>query len=282
MRKITTKKVLTDFFWVTIGTILVALSLDLFLAPNKIAPGGVSGLAVVLQHLFGWPIGAVTLAINIPLFLIATKVLGTGFGAKTLYSTILLGVAIDSLAFLKPLTHDTMLAAVYGGILMGVGLGIVIKYGATTGGTDMAAMTLHKYIHFLSVGRILLIIDFIIITLAGIVFSAELALYALATEFITIKVIDLIQEGSGDERIAIIISDKYEEIANSILEEMERGVTELKGRGGYSKQDKNVLLCVVTRREVTTLRNLVKSIDPSAFVILSTAHEVLGEGFKNM
>jgi uncharacterized membrane-anchored protein YitT (DUF2179 family) len=146
----------------------------------------------------------------------------------------------------------------------------------------MAAMTLHKYLHFLSVGRILLIIDFIIITMAGIVFSAELALYALATEFITIKVIDLIQEGSGDERIAIIISDRYEEITKSILEEMERGVTELKGRGGYSKQDKNVLLCVVTRREVTTLRNLVKSIDPSAFVILSTAHEVLGEGFKNM
>lgn len=242
--KITAKKIIIDFFGVSVGTLLVALSLDLFLAPNKIAPGGVSGLAVVLQHLFGWPIGAVTLAINIPLFIISTKALGTGFGAKTLYSTILLGVSIDALAFLKPLTHDTILAAVYGGIIMGVGIGIVIKYGATTGGTDMAAMTLHKYIHFLSVGRILLIIDFVIITLAGIVFSPELALYALATEFISIKVIDLIQEGSGDERIAIIISDRYEEISKSILEEMERGGNRTKRkRGLFKKGQKCFVVC---------------------------------------
>jgi len=276
------KKAIIDFIWVTFGTLLVTLSLDLFLVPNRIAPGGVSGLAIVLQHIFGWPVGTVTLMINIPLFLISIKVLGTGFGAKTLYSTILLGLSIDALAFLKPLTHDAMLAAVYGGIIMGVGLGIVIKYGATTGGTDMAAMTIHKYISFLSVGRILLIIDFIIITLAGIIFSPELALYALATEFITIKVIDLIQEGSGDERIAIIISNKYDEISKKILVEMERGVTELRGRGAYTKQDKDVLLCVITRREVTTLQSLVKSIDDKAFVILTTAHEVLGEGFENM
>lgn len=134
----------------------------------------------------------------------------------------------------------------------------------------------------MTVGRILLIIDFIIIALAGIEFSPELALYALATEFIAIKVIDVIQEGTDYERIAIIISDKYEEISHSILYDMDRGVTELKGVGGYSKQEKNVLLVVVNRSEVTTLRNVVKKIDPKAFVILSTAHEVLGEGFRNM
>lgn len=280
--KLSLRKIIVDVIWVTIGTLLVTLSLDLFLAPNKIAPGGVSGLAIVLQHIFGWPVGAVTLMINIPLFLLSIKVLGSAFGAKTLYSTVLLGVSIDALAFLKPLTHDAMLAAVYGGILMGIGLGIVIKYGATTGGTDMAAMTIHKYIPYLTVGRILLIIDFIIITLAGIEFSPELALYALATEFISIKVIDIIQEGSDYERVAIIISDKHEDISKAILTDMERGVTELKGRGAYSGNDKNVLLCVVSRGEVTTLRNLVKRIDKNAFMILSTAHEVLGEGFRNM
>ncbi|WP_434643348.1 YitT family protein [Thermoanaerobacterium thermosaccharolyticum] len=276
------KKIITDFIWITIGTLLLTLSLDLFLIPNQIAPGGVSGLAIVLNHIFKWPVGAVTLLINIPLFLISIKVLGSVFGAKTLYSTLLLGVSIDALAFLKPLTHNAMLAAVYGGLIMGLGLGIVIKYGATTGGTDLAAMTLHKYIPFLTVGRILLIIDFIIIALAGIEFSPELALYALATEFIAIKVIDVIQEGTDYERIAIIISDKYEEISHSILYDMDRRVTELKGVGAYSKKEKNVLLVVVNRSEVTSLRNVVKKIDPKAFVILSTAHEVLGEGFRNM
>ncbi|SNX54521.1 YitT family protein [Thermoanaerobacterium sp. RBIITD] len=276
------KKIVFDFIWVTIGTLLLTLSLDLFLVPNQIAPGGVSGLAIVLNHIFSWPVGAVTLLINIPLFLISIKVLGSVFGAKTLYSTILLGISIDALAFLKPLTHNAMLASVYGGLLMGLGLGLVIKYGATTGGTDLAAMTLHKYIPSLTVGRILLIIDFIIIAMAGIEFSPELALYALATEFIAIKVIDVIQEGTDYERIAIIISDKYEEISKSILYDMDRGVTELKGVGAYSKKDKNVLLVVVNRSEVTILRNVVKKTDPRAFVILSTAHEVLGEGFRNI
>ncbi|QSZ27647.1 YitT family protein [Aceticella autotrophica] len=276
------KKIIYDFVWITIGTLLLTLSLDLFLAPNRIAPGGISGLAIVLQHLFGWPVGAVILLINIPLFIISIKILGTGFGAKTLYSTMLLGVSVDVFSFLKPLTHDPMLAAVYGGIIMGLGLGIVFKYGATTGGTDMAAMTIHKYVPFLSVGRILLIIDFIIIVLAGIVFTPELALYALATEFLGIKVIDIVQEGTDYERIAIIISDKYEDISKSILYDMNRGVTELKGVGAYSKKDKNVLLCVVTRNEVTNLRELVKKADPAAFVILTTAHEVMGEGFRDI
>ncbi|MDI6604482.1 MAG: YitT family protein [Thermoanaerobacteraceae bacterium] len=276
------KKIIYDFVWITIGTLLLTLSLDLFLAPNRIAPGGISGLAIVLQHIFGWPVGAVILLINIPLFIISIKILGTGFGAKTLYSTMLLGVSVDVFSFLKPLTHDPMLAAVYGGITMGLGLGIVFKYGATTGGTDMAAMTIHKYVPFLSVGRILLIIDFIIIVLAGIVFTPELALYALATEFLGIKVIDIVQEGTDYERIAIIISDKYEDISKSILYDMNRGVTELKGVGAYSKKDKNVLLCVVTRNEVTNLRELVKKADPAAFVILTTAHEVMGEGFRDI
>jgi uncharacterized membrane-anchored protein YitT (DUF2179 family) len=276
------KKIIYDFVWITIGTLLLTLSLDLFLAPNRIAPGGISGLAIVLQYIFGWPVGAVILLINIPLFIISIKILGTGFGAKTLYSTMLLGVSVDVFSFLKPLTYDPMLAAVYGGIIMGLGLGIVFKYGATTGGTDMAAMTIHKYVPFLSVGRILLIIDFIIIVLAGIVFTPELALYALATEFLGIKVIDIVQEGTDYERIAIIISDKYEDISKSILYDMNRGVTELKGVGAYSKKDKNVLLCVVTRNEVTNLRELVKKADPAAFVILTTAHEVMGEGFRHI
>lgn len=276
------KKFAYDFGWVTVGTLLLTLSLDLFLVPNQIAPGGVSGLAIILNHIFRWPVGAVTLLINIPLFLTSLKILGSYFGAKTLYSTILLGVTIDALSFLKPLTHNPMLAAVYGGLIMGLGLGIVIKYGATTGGTDLAAMAVHKYVPFITVGRLLFIIDFVIIAFAGIEFSPELALYALATEFIAIKVIDVIQEGTDYERIALIISDKYGEISKSILYEMDRGITELKGTGAYSRKDKNVLLCVVNRSEVTTLRNLVKKIDPKAFVILSTAHEVLGEGFRNI
>jgi len=276
------KKKMIEYIGITIGTIIVALSLDLFLEPNRIAPGGVSGLAIVISYLTGWPVGAITLAINIPLFLLALRILGAHFSAKTLYATFLLGISIDALSFIRPITNDAVLAAVYGGIIMGIGLGMVIKYGATTGGTDLAAAIVRKYYSSLSIGWILLIIDFMIIAFAGFVFNAELALYALATDFIVIKVIDFIQEGTDYERMAIIISDYSEKISNEIIEKLERGVTALKGKGVYTGKEKEILLCVIQRSEVSKLMEIIKSVDKQAFVILSNTHEVLGEGFKDI
>ncbi|GAB4264567.1 MAG: YitT family protein [Thermincola ferriacetica] len=259
----------------------MALGLDMFLVPNKIAAGGVSGIATLLYYLFRVPVGMAMLLINVPLFLTAIKTLGFGFGVRSLYGTIALSVAVDLLAPYVPVpTHQPLLASIYGGIAVGIGLGLVFRYKATTGGTDLAAAIVNKYLVWASVGLILFGIDAMVIIAAGYVFNAELALYALLTVFLTARVIDVVQEGFGSAKAALIISDNAEEIGQAILEKLDRGATALHGTGFYTGTDKKVILSVVTRAEISSLKELVHQIDPRAFVILTDVHEVLGEGFK--
>ncbi|AOQ22734.1 YitT family protein [Neomoorella thermoacetica] len=273
------RKAWADYLGITAGTLVTALGLVLFLVPNRIAAGGVSGLATVLHYVFGWPVGLTMLVLNIPLFLAGLKVLGLEFGLKTLYGTIILSVFTDTLAlWLHAPTSNTLLASLYGGLLSGVGMGIVFRSGGSTGGTDLAALLFRHYLH-ISAGMGLLMVDALVISLAGLVFNVELALYALVALFLTSRAIDAIQEGGGYARAALIISDKAEEIARRVLVELDRGVTGLAGRGYYTRQEREVLLVVVQRAEVSRLKDLVASIDPEAFVIVSNVHEVLGEGF---
>ncbi|WP_338827417.1 YitT family protein [Neomoorella thermoacetica] len=273
------RKAWADYLGITVGTLVTALGLVLFLVPNRIAAGGVSGLATVLHYVFGWPVGLTMLVLNIPLFLAGLKVLGLEFGLKTLYGTIILSVFTDTLAlWLHAPTSNTLLASLYGGLLSGVGMGIVFRSGGSTGGTDLAALLFRHYLH-ISAGMGLLMVDALVISLAGLVFNVELALYALVALFLTSRAIDAIQEGGGYARAALIISDKAEEIARRVLVELDRGVTGLAGRGYYTRQEREVLLVVVQRAEVSRLKDLVASIDPEAFVIVSNVHEVLGEGF---
>ncbi|KXS40811.1 MULTISPECIES: YitT family protein [unclassified Candidatus Frackibacter] len=274
------KETVYDYIGITIGSILTAMSLVMFLVPNKIAAGGVSGIATVLFYIFNWPVGLTMLAINIPLFFTGVRVLGVTFGIRTLYSILVLSLATDYLSpYLKTLTHDPLLAAIYGGVFAGVGLGIVFKFKATTGGTDLVARLLNHYFGF-SIGKGLLMIDFLVITFAGVVFSAELALYALIGLFITSKAIDLVQEGFNISKGTFIISDHGAKIKKEILDNMDRGVTVLKGKGGFTDADKEVLLCIISRAEVARLKGLVYDIDQEAFVIITDVHEVLGEGFN--
>ncbi|AKX93066.1 membrane protein [Moorella thermoacetica] len=273
------RKAWADYLGITAGTLVTALGLVLFLVPNRIAAGGVSGLATVLHYVFGWPVGLTMLVLNIPLFLAGLKVLGLEFGLKTLYGTIILSVFTDTLAlWLHAPTSNTLLASLYGGLLSGVGMGIVFRSGGSTGGTDLAALLFRHYLH-ISAGMGLLMVDALVISLADLVFNVELALYALVALFLTSRAIDAIQEGGGYARAALIISDKAEEIARRVLVELDRGVTGLAGRGYYTRQEREVLLVVVQRAEVSRLKDLVASIDPEAFVIVSNVHEVLGEGF---
>lgn len=271
-----------DFAGISLGTLLTALSLNLFLQPNQIAPGGVSGFAIEINYLTGWPVGTLTILINVPLFLIAIRVLGARFGIKTFYATILLGVLIDATSHMRPLTHDAILATVYGGLLLGLGLGIVIKYHATTGGTDLAAMILHKYIKKLTVGRLLLIIDFVVIAIAGVIFNPEKALYALAAEFLSIKLIDIIQEGITTNRVALIISKRSKEITATIMKELDRGATLLEGTGAFSGHHKEIIMCVIDKSQVAKLREIVKQFDERAFVVILDAYDVIGEGFNKI
>ncbi|MDI6600324.1 MAG: YitT family protein [Thermoanaerobacteraceae bacterium] len=276
------RKAVTDFTGITVGVLLMTLSLNMFLTPNNIAPGGVSGLAIIIHSYTGWPVGALTLAFNIPLFIVSILLLGAHFGIKTFYATFLLGATIDLMSFLPVLTHDDLLAGVYGGILMGVGLGLVFKYNATTGGTDLAAAILRKFFPQVSIGMLLLILDAMIIGLAGFAFSAELALYALIADAIAIRVIDIIQEGANENRAAYVISDLSDDIEAEILTKLGRGVTSFPGRGGYTGKERKVLFCVISRSEITRFKDIIREIDPDAFVVIFQAHEIMGEGFKKM
>ncbi|MGM0471816.1 MAG: YitT family protein [Bacillota bacterium] len=275
------KEIIYDYLGLTLGSVLTAMGLVIFLVPNKIAAGGISGLSTVLHYLFDLPVGLTMLIINTPIFIMGVKVLGSKVGIRTLYSTLVLSLATDYLPpFLPLLTHDSLLAAIYGGVLAGMGLGVVFRFKGTTGGTDLIAQLIRYYTN-LSVGKALLVIDFLIIALAAIVFGAELALYALVALFITSKVIDLIQEGFNVSKGAFIISDQAGEIKEIILHNLDRGVTVLEGKGGYTDANKAVLLCVISRSEVVKLKNLVSDLDDQAFVIITDVHEVLGEGFTD-
>ncbi|MGI6384964.1 MAG: YitT family protein [bacterium] len=274
------KRIAIDYAGIFIGVTMVAIGLDVFLVPNKIAGGGVSGLAIILHHLLRVPVGTAILVINIPLFYAGIKILGAGFGLRTLIATIILSVEVDLFApFIPVITHDLLLAAIYGGLLTGIGMGIVFRFRGTTGGTDMIARLVHRFTS-LTVGQALLIVDSIIIAIAGVVFNAELALFALINLYINTRVIDLIQEGVSVSKMAIIISDYSEDIAAGILGDLGRGVTGLDGEGLYSGQKRQVLLCVINRVEAGKLKDIINGIDPDAFVIMTDTHEVLGEGFK--
>jgi uncharacterized membrane-anchored protein YitT (DUF2179 family) len=275
------RKLIGAYIWITIGSVVIALALDIFLVPNKIAAGGVSGLATILYHLFGVPVGAALLALNIPLFILSFRELGSRVFIRSVYGALVTSVFVEILtAHVLVMTRDLLLSAIYAGMLSGIGIGIVLKAGGTTGGTDLVARLLHK--HFpVTVGQGLLGADFVVISLAGIFFNAELALYALLSLLITSKAIDLVQEGISFAKAAYIVSDYNEKIAGTIFKELGRGVTALEGRGMFTGEHRPVLICVVGKTEESRLKDLIYGIDPKAFVFITDAHEVLGEGFKN-
>lgn len=274
-------KVLREYLFILVGVFFTAIGLDMFLVPNKIAAGGVSGIATIVYYVAGFPVGITMLAINIPLFLLGIRQMGISFGMRSLFGTVTLSLLIDFLAPIVPIpTEDPLLASIYGGIATGIGIGIVFRNKGTTGGTDLAAAIINNYMK-LSVGIVLFVIDASVIVAAGVAFrSPELALYALLTVFLTARVIDIVQEGFGYAKAALIISQKPGEVSEAILRKLDRGATALRGQGMYTGQDKDVILAVVTRAEISTLKELVHTIDPQAFVILTDVHEVLGEGFK--
>jgi uncharacterized membrane-anchored protein YitT (DUF2179 family) len=253
----------------------------MFLIPHKIAAGGTSGLATVLHHLAGLPVGATMLSFDIPLLLISIKILGARFGFNTLIGAIILSVSIDITApFIPTLTNDLLLNSLYGGVLSGIGLGLVFRFEGSTAGTDLAAAIINK-LFGISVGQALLLVDCFVIISAGLAFnSAELALYALISLFVSTQIIDLVQEGPSSAKAFFIMSSKTGILADAVMNEMDRGVTFLHASGGYTRESSEVLLCVVSIREVSRLKELIYALDRTAFVFVADAHEVMGEGFK--
>ncbi|MCK4674193.1 YitT family protein [candidate division WOR-3 bacterium] len=269
--------------YIIIGCIICALSYAVFLIPHQIVPGGVTGIAMLLHFLYHTPVGLAAIILNIPLFIIAIRILGVSYGVKSVIAIFITNLLIDFLVYTIKIptpTNNTVLAALYGGLLLGAGLGLVFRGGASTGGTDIVGQILTRFTN-LSVGMWIMIVDFVVITLAGVTTgSFELALLGYLALFLSSKVIDLVLEGMDYARAAFIISTKQDKIINGIYDKMRRGVTVLDGYSPYTKEKRPVIMCVITKKETHIFKSLIKDIDDNAFVILTDVFEVLGQGFR--
>jgi uncharacterized membrane-anchored protein YitT (DUF2179 family) len=270
-----------DYVTIAVGAVLIALSADMFAIPNQVVPGGITGIAAILHYTVHVPVGLTTLLFNIPLLLAGYKWSGgRRFAARTIFATSVMAMAIDLLANrVHSVTTDPLLYTIYGGLLDGLGMGLVFRARGTTGGTDIMAQLLNRWTG-MSLGAWLLILNAAILCAAGLVLSWERALYALILSYASSRAIDLVQEGISYHKSALIISGHADQVKEAILQELARGVTVLRGQGGYTGIARDVLLSVVRQSEISQLKKLVYDIDPVAFVIIGQAQEVLGEGFK--
>ncbi|WP_163970539.1 YitT family protein [Oceanobacillus halotolerans] len=268
-----------EYAFVIIGSFFVAFAFNLFLLPNNIASGGVAGVSTITKELFNWEPAIVQGALNVPLFIAGVIILGKNFGAKTLVGTFILPFFVWLTSGFDAATPNPLLGAIFGGMCVGLGLGIVFRGKASTGGIDLAAQILHKFTH-LPLGICVALFDGMIVTTAAFVFSLEAGLYALIGLFLTSRTIDFVQVGLNTSKNVLIISDKAEVIRKELLEDVDRGVTVLQGTGGYTDKNRDIIMCVVAQNEFIKLTQIVKTLDPNAFVVAMNATEVLGEGFK--
>lgn len=269
-----------------VGTILMAMSINLVFEPLNMVTGGVTGLAIVIKYYTGFiidggiPIWLSNTVLNIPLFLAALKLLGLKKVKPTLFATVSLSAALYIVPTYNIIYEDYLLASVFGGVLCGAGLGLVLMASATTGGTDLLSTMINKFKPHYTVPQILTVIDGIIVLTGVVTFGLNKALYAIIAVFITAKVSDGILEGLKFAKVAYIISDSYDEIAQKVLTNLDRGVTGIYAKGMYSNNDKKMLYCVVSKKELAVLIELVNEVDSRAFVIISDVREVMGEGFR--
>ena len=271
-----------EFLEFTLGALLMGVALSFFLVPHRIAPGGVSGLSTIFHYVSGIKTGVLIVAINIPIFVLGLVVYDLKFLLRSLYGTVILSLSVDILDAVRLNVGDVVLACVFGGALLGIGISLVIKSGGTTGGTDVVVLVIKKFLPNLSVGQLFLAIDGIIVILAGIVFkSFETMLYSAVAIYISSNITDAVLEGLHYARVAYIMSDKEEEITKSIYKDLKRGVTALNSVSMYNGREKKVLLCAIRKYEVTSLKKIVNSVDKDAFLIITEATEIMGKGFEN-
>ena len=275
---------LRDYSLITVGAVLQALAMVLFLVPGHLAAGGVSGAAQIIHRYTGWPIGLMIIAGNAPLFLLGWRLLGgRRFMARTVVAVVLYAGLLDGLALLLPtgLTPDPVLNALYGGVLGGIGMGLVFRGQGTSGGTDIIARLLGQW-RGVPLSQSYLLTDAAIVLLAGLAFSWELALYALVSLYVSGLAAEAAVEGAAVVRTATIICNQPDKVAATIMSELERGVTMWPGVGMYSGEERRILFCAVSRAEISQLKAIVRDADPRAFVVIGQAHEALGEGFKSL
>lgn len=287
-----TKEKLFSWSWfkayslIVVGAFIMAVAYVYFISPYKFAPGGVYGIAIVLHHLFNFPIGLAGILMDIPLTILGIWVLGPRFGAKTIAGMLLLSGWISLLEYFhgyEPfVANQPLLSALYGGVLIGIGLGLVFKSKATSGGSDIIAMMLNKYFH-MPLGQLMIYVDSTIVLLSWVAFQDPMIpLISWVIIFITGKVVDVIIEGVNYDKTLIIISNQHQAIRDKIVNDLKRGGTFVKGEGMYNGSDKTIIYTVVNRRELTILQSFIHEVDPKAFLTVINANEVLGDGFRSL
>lgn len=272
------RQLVSDYALIVLGTFAAGFAFAKFFLPYDLAPGGVTGISTVLASVLPMSVGALSFLINLPLFLLGWRTVGWRFAARSFIAMSLMSFFIDVIPC-SDLSGDIMLASIFGGALMGLGLGLVVRAGATTGGTDMAAKMIHNVIGFASIPTILLAIDATVVLIAAMVFGVPAGLWALITLFIATKAMDLVIKGFNTAMQFMIISNHYEEIVCRIHHEIDRGCTRLMAEGTYSQEPVGTLICILSRTEAPKLKKIVAEIDPHAFVTVCDVHEALGRGF---
>ncbi|MBU3572950.1 YitT family protein [Priestia aryabhattai] len=278
-RSLSAKMIVKRMLFILVGALLMAVGLEFFLVPNEVIDGGIVGISIILSHLTDVQIGFYIFVLNLPFFFIGYKQIGKTFALSTLLGVIILSIATSIFHDLPVLTDDPLLATVFGGIVLGVGVGIVIRYGGSLDGTEILAILFNKRTPF-SVGETIMFFNLFILGSAGFVFGWDRAMYSLMAYFIAFKTIDIVIQGLDESKSAWIISEQYERIGEAILARLGRGVTYLNGEGAYTGDDKKVIFCVITRLEEAKLKAIIDEIDPSAFFAVAAIAEVRGGRFK--
>ncbi len=264
-----------------IGAFIMAIAVSLFLLPNQLSSGGIAGIATITYYLLNIPMGIMIITINVPLFILAIFKIGKSFFFKSMIGTITLSIFIDFLDKLQPLTNDRFLACIYGGIIMGLGTAILLKVNSSTGGTDLASYLVKEYKPTISLSRIIIIIDTVIVTL-NVIFlrEIEIGLYSAIAIYLMGKMIDILFEGIYFTKLLLIVSDKNEEIAKQIGDKIKRGTTGLFGKGMYTNEEKLILMCAASRGDIAKIKMIARKIDPESFIVITNSREVVGLGFK--
>jgi len=275
-----------EYIDIIIGVTLLAISLNVFFVPNNLVTGGVAGLGIIILELsetflgFGIPIWVTNISINLPLLLLTYKINGKAMFYKTLFGIASLTAALSITEHIPNIYPDLTIATIFGGALVGIGAGLVIRRGATTGGTVLMAALIHHFMKHVKFTSIQLFIDVVIILIGMFIFGVIETMYAIVSIFITIKVIDAMVQGLQSAKAAVILSQKSEEVSKALIASMERGVTAIPARGVYSGESKDMLLCIMSQKELVKTKALVKKIDPTAFVMVASVTEVMGANFK--
>ena len=272
---------LKEYSLITLGVLLYVTGWIIFLIPNNIAPGGLTGVATILNYLFHWPVGTVSLLLNVPLFIIGYRSMGKIFAFRSLIATALFSLLIDVLP-IRPVSEDPLLGTLFGGVVLGAGLGLILRGGATTGGTDMIARMVHRRLPFISVGMFLFALDCAVVLSAAVFIGTEQALYAFICIYVCSKVIDAVMMGFGGNKACFIMTAAWEKITTRLMDEVGRGVTHLEARGAYTGRQQPVVLCVAARQEIMAVKRIVQEEDEKAFMFITDAHEALGEGFSRL